>query len=91
MVNKISNTAFKFNGSLFYFINDTINDVYNLFIDYSKEHKFAYVKRTRSQDRSYKSHNSKVILQETILKIASFFRNFNEIYYPVRLDQRGRL
>jgi len=31
------------------------------------------------------------VLQETILGIAEFFRKFSRIYFPVRLDQRGRL
>ena len=91
MVNKIISTAFKINTTLLDFINDPVNDKHNLLMDRSVEHKYANVKRTRSQDRTYKSYNSKVTLQETILEIASFFKNFNEIYFPVRLDQRGRL
>ena len=34
---------------------------------------------------------SKIILQETVLGLAEFYSRFNEIYFPVRLDQRGRL
>ena len=91
MVNNINGTAFKINVSLLDFILDPLNDKYNLLMDSTKEHKYANVKRSRSQDRAYKSYNSKVTLQETVLEIVSFFRNFNEIYFPVRLDQRGRL
>lgn len=91
MINKISCTTFKINTSLLDFIIDPINDKYNLLMDSTHIHKYANIKRTRSQDRVYKSHNSKVTLQETILEITNFYRNFNEIYFPVRLDQRGRL
>lgn len=31
------------------------------------------------------------MLQETILGLALFYKNYSDIYFPVRLDQRGRL
>lgn len=91
MVNKISSTPFKINTTLLDFILDPINAKYNLLLDSTINDKLFNTKRTRSQDRNFRSHNSKVTLQETILEIANFYRNFNKIYFPVRLDQRGRL
>lgn len=91
MVNNISGTAFKVNSAMYDFITDPINEKHNLLLDSSVEHEYAHVKRTRSQKRAYKSYNSKLILQETILERANFFKNFNEIYFPVRLENRGRL
>ena len=83
MANKISSTSYKINTALLDFIIDPANKKLNLLIDTSKQHEHANIKRTWAQDRAYKSYNSKVILQETILEIASFFRNFSEIYFPV--------
>lgn len=91
MVNKISWTALKINTTLLDFLFDPINDKYDLLIDSTIKHKYADIVRTRSQERIYRSDNSKVTLQESILEIANFYRNFNEIYFPVRIDQRGRL
>lgn len=91
MVNKISTTPFKINTTLLDFITNPINDKYNLLMDSNETHELANVKRTRAQDRNFRSHNSKVVLQENILEIANLFRNFNEIYFPVRLDTRSRL
>ena len=31
------------------------------------------------------------MLQETTLGLAEFYRKFSKIYFPIRLDQRGRL
>ena len=39
----------------------------------------------------YKSYVGKVLLQESILDIAVIYRNFSKFYFPVRVDQRGRL
>lgn len=52
-----------------------------------------HINRERSeyQDKVYKSYVSKVLLQENILDIAILYQNFSKIYFPVRLDQRGRL
>ncbi len=89
MINKISSTPFKINETL---LNYLIANKHNLLIDSTVSHKFADLKkRTRPQEKEYASYNSKVILQETILGISQFYSRFNEIYFPVRLDQTGRL
>jgi DNA-directed RNA polymerase len=65
---------------------------YDLIIDISKSHKFEYLsKTTKYQENQYKSHKSKIVLQETILEIVNIYKNFNEIYFPFIIDNRGRI
>lgn len=91
MVNKISSTPFKINQPLLDYINSE-GAKHNLLIDPYIKHKFEDLeKRTKYQQSVFTSHNSKVVLQETILGIAEFYRRFSKIYFPLRLDQRGRL
>lgn len=91
MVNNITGTPFKINQTLLDYITGE-GTKHNLLIDVTIKHKFADLdKRTKYQKSVFASHNSKVVLQETILGIADFFRKFSQIYFPVRLDQRGRL
>lgn len=91
MVNNISKTPFKINQFLLDYINNK-GLKHNLLIDCNAKHKYDDMeKRTKYQKSQLASHNSKVILQETILGIADFYRNFSKIYFPIRLDQTGRL
>lgn len=91
LVNDISNTPFKINQPLLDYIN-TESDIHNLLIDINAKHKYEDLeKMTKYQKSSLASHKSKVVLQETILGLAEFYSNFSKIYFPVRLDQRGRL
>ena len=91
LVNNISNIPFKINQDLLDYINNE-GIKHNLLIDPYAKHKFEDLnKTTRYQQSVYASHNSKVILQETILGISEFYRRFSKIYFPVRLDQTGRI
>ncbi len=91
MINKINNTPFKINTVLLDYITNNW-EKHNLLINPKIKHKYEDIeKKTKYQRSVYNSHVSKVILQETILGIVQFYRDFNEIYFPVRLDQRGRL
>ena len=97
LVNNISKTPFKINQSLLDYI--TIEgDPHGLLIDPEAEHKYEFAMRIDPQHRLNKtqrgilaSHRSKIVLQETILGLAEFYRRFSCIYFPVQLDQRGRL
>lgn len=90
LVNGVSQVPFKVNTALLDFIFQ--NSHLDLLMDIDVPHKFENIeKRSKYQDKVYKSHNSKILLQETILEIVDVFRNFPEIYFPVRLDNRGRL
>lgn len=91
MINKLNSTAFKINTPFLNYILDNW-EKHNLLLDPTTKHKYADLeKMTRYQKSVYDSYNSKVVLQESILGIAQFFSKFPEIYFPVRLDQRGRL
>jgi DNA-directed RNA polymerase len=90
-VNNISKTPFKINTELLDYI--TSDNKHSLLLDPDKAHENTKIDkkvRTKTQDIKLKSYNSKVLLQETILEIANFYRQFNKIYFPIRLCQRGR-
>ena len=90
MINHISSVPFKINVELLDFIlNNNINN--RFLLDVNKPHKFDKIKRSKYQESVYKAYNSKIILQETILAIVEYFKDFSSIYFPVRADQRGRL
>lgn len=91
MVNNLSRIPFKINKRLLEFIDEN-GENFNLLINPDTKHKFADIKKkTKYQKSVFASHNSKVILQETIRDLASYFQHFSELYFPVRLEQRGRL
>jgi DNA-directed RNA polymerase len=88
-VNRITATPFKINVELLEYI---ILNKHNLLLDPRKPHKFEDLdKRTKYQQTLYSSYKSKVNLQETILGLAEFYGKFSSIYFPVRMDQRGRI
>lgn len=90
LINNISTTSFQINTILLDFIasDNKHNWLYNPNID----HEYVNLdKKTKYQNNIYKLYNSRVLLQEFILKLAHFYKNFNEIYFPVRIVQRGRL
>ena len=91
MLNKMSSIPFKINTDLLeYLINNW--QKHDLLIDPNTTHKLNDLeKRTKYQENINRSYNSKIILQETVLGIAQFFSKFSEIYFPVRIDQRGKL
>lgn len=69
MVNKMSSIPFKINKTLMEFILKENN--HNLLIDSNIKHKFYNItKRSKYQESVYKSYNSKLVLQDTILSIA---------------------
>ena len=91
MVNNISRIPFKINQPLLDYINNEVTK-HNLLIDPYVKHKFDDLeKRSKYKKSVLASHNSKIILQETILGISEFYRRFSKIYFPIRLDQRDRL
>lgn len=91
-VNAIAKTPYKINEKVFDFlILHGLN--LNILIDDSvfKELKGVDVKLTPSVMERHKSKLSKKHMQDHILSIARTFAKHDSIYFPVRLDYRGRL
>lgn len=89
MVNNINKTSYKINNEVLEFIQDYGVD-YGLIEDVNKKHPLEDIKRNKRQDKVYRAYKSKIILEQNILGIANTFVNMS-IYFPVRLDQRGRI
>jgi hypothetical protein len=63
MVNNISDTPFKINQPLLYYLNGAVTK-HNLLMDPLIKHKYADLeKRSRYQERMIATYNSKVLLQ----------------------------
>lgn len=76
MVNNMSSTPFKINTQLLDYLNN-FGVKKGLLLDIHEKHRFESVKKiNKYQEKTYSSDRSKVILQETILSLAEFYRNF---------------
>ena len=90
VINNMMETPFKVNKDLLnYLLN--YNHIHKLLINPEYVHKFADIKRNKYQEKEYQKFMSEKILQEYIIKIAYTYSNMPEIYFPIKLDNRGRL
>ena len=89
MVNNINKTSYKINKEVLEFIEEYGVD-YGLIEDVNQKHSLEDIKRNKRQDKIYRAYKSKIILEQNILGVANTFAN-KSIYFPVRLDQRGRI
>lgn len=90
MINNLSSTPFKINKELLDFVV-MYGESYGMIVSTDLEHKFENIeKKTNYHKKQIKAHNSKILLQENILEIAYLLEDMPAIYFPVRLDQRGR-
>nr|YP_009469563.1 hypothetical protein [Pseudocercospora mori]AVE15073.1 hypothetical protein [Pseudocercospora mori] len=89
LVNSLNKMPFKINTELLDFVTSDIGSY--LLIKSSDLELEPGVVLSKYKQNSHKKLVSKFVHQEFILKIANLYRNFNSIYYPVRLDHRGRL
>jgi hypothetical protein len=90
-INNMMATPFKINKYLLEFLLNQ-NNIHNLLIEKDSVHKFEnIIKRTPSQEKEYQEYLSKKILQEYIIEIAKAYSNVPQIYFPIKLDNRGRL
>ncbi len=89
MVNNINKTSYKINEEVLEFIQEYGVD-YGLIEDVNQKHPLEDIKRNKRQDKIYRAYKSKIILEQNILGVANTFINMS-IYFPVRLDQRGRI
>lgn len=93
VVNNISSVPYKINIEVLNYLYDKGFEQ-GLLMDTNIEHKYSGIESNKLsiyKKKQLYSYISKRILQENILGIADFFTNFTQIYFPVRLDQRGRL
>jgi DNA-directed RNA polymerase len=91
MVNGISSIPFKINQELLDFL---LVNKHNLLIlqpkiDLTKS--LLELKKSKVSYRNYCSLKSQYDLQNHILNIALMYKNIPSIYFPVRLDSRGRI
>lgn len=90
VVNKMMETSFKVNKELLNYLL-RYNHIHKLLIDPDFEHKLLNVKRNKAQEKEYQQFLSKKLLEEYIIKIAQTYSNVPEIFFPIKLDNRGRL
>lgn len=89
-INNMMRTPFKVNKDLLNYLLKN-NHKHKLLISSYYKHEFADIKRNRRQEREYKEFLSNKSLEKYILLIAHIYSNVPEIYFPLKLDQRGRL
>nr|ABR20838.1 RNA polymerase [Fusarium proliferatum] len=91
IINNMMKTPFKINKELLDYLVLN-NDKHKLIIDSNKEHEYSKIKnRTKIEERKFQQFMSEKMLEQYILKIANTFKDVPEIYFPIMLDNRGRL
>lgn len=89
MVNHMNKTPYKVNKEVLEFITQ-YGVKYGLIDNAIEKHPYEGVKRTKRQEKVSRAYISKIILEQNILGVASVFTGML-MYFPVRLDQRGRI
>lgn len=90
LVDNISRTPFKVNQDVLDFVISEKGK--DLLLSDSDLTQYEQVEnKTKYIQNKPKALVSKYVHQEFILKIASLFKNYSSIYFPVKLDHRGRL
>lgn len=90
LLNNVGKIPFKVNKEVLMFILSSKGR--HLLINQSYMDKFKKVEGlSKYMQQKQTSLQSKFILQEFILNIATLFKEFNSIYFPVKLDHRGRV
>jgi DNA-directed RNA polymerase len=91
-VNGMMKTAFKINKNLL-----------NYLIDYNHEHKLLTMNEDSiyknieessldsKEKKLYQKYLSKKLLHDYVIRIAILYKNVPEIFFPIRMDNRGRL
>lgn len=93
VINKMMETPFKINKDLLMYLRE-YNNKHKLLIDPKFKQEAALrgaVKRNKYQEKEYQQLLSKNLLEEYIINIANTYSNVPEIYFPIKLDNRGRL
>jgi DNA-directed RNA polymerase len=94
MINNISSVAYRINSDVLDFII-TNDKKYNLLLDTGKEHPLELKRRKEKlsvkETKELDSYLTTKLLQDNILGIALLYRDIPSIYFPVRIDNRGRI
>jgi len=83
-------TPFKVNKDLLYYLMEN-NHIHKLLINSDYKHEYEDIKRNKIQEKKYQQFLSKKMLERYVLLIAHVYSNVPEIYFPIKLDNRGRL
>lgn len=89
MVNNMNKTSYKVNKEVLDFVLE-YGVEYGMIEDINIKHPYEDIKRNKRQDKIIRAHKSKIILEQNILGITSVYSGVS-MYFPVRLDQRGRI
>lgn len=89
-VNNMMKTPFKVNKALLNYLLE-FNYKHKLLINSDYKHEYADIKRNKAQEKKYQQFLSKKMLEKYVLLIAHVYSNVPEIYFPIKLDNRGRL
>lgn len=90
VVNGMMKTPFKINKDLLNYLLEN-NHIHKLLINSDYKHEYAEIKRNKVQEKKYQQFLSKKMLERYVLLIAHVYSNIPEIYFPLKLDNRGRL
>jgi DNA-directed RNA polymerase len=97
MINGVSSTPFCINTELLDYLNE-FGRMNNLLVKDPRigltDNVITSMRNNRKKSAVYKdyvSNYSKYSLQSHILSIATIYRNYDKIYFPIRLDSRGRI
>jgi hypothetical protein len=90
VVNSMMKTPFKINKDLLNYLLEN-NHIHKLLINSDHKHEYAVIKRNKAQEKKYQQFLSKKMLERYVLLIAQVYSNIPEIYFPLKLDNRGRL
>lgn len=91
LVNNTSKVPFKVNKELLAILNTDLGTKLLLDNKIINELENSSVYLSKYKLTKLTSLKSKLLQPEFVLKIANLYKEFNSIYFPVKLDHRGRL